>query len=127
MRFATWTYRLAAAWGVLVLAPLLVMRKALEAQSTPFTHVEYYYGFLAVALVFQLVFFMVSRDPVRLRPLMPITALEKWSWGAVAWIAFAKGLTQQGVVFFATVDMAIGLVFLVAWTRTPKTLSLIHI
>ncbi|HEY3947581.1 hypothetical protein [Phenylobacterium sp.] len=120
MRFAQWTYRLAAAWGVLVLAPLLFLRRQIEAQTTPFTHPEYFYGFLAVALVFQLVFFLVSRDPVRLRPLMPITALEKWSWGAVAWIAFAKAQTQPAVVFFATVDMALGLLFLVAWARTPK-------
>jgi len=121
MRFATWTYRLAAIWGVLVLTPLLFLQKQVEAQTTPFTHVEYYYGFLAVALTFQVVFFMISRDPARFRPLMPITTLEKWSWGAVAWIAFLKGLTQPQVVFFATVDMALGLVFLVAWTKTPKT------
>ena len=48
MRLATWTYRLAAAWGVLVFA-----------------------------LVFQLVFLMISRASVRARALMPITALEK--------------------------------------------------
>jgi len=120
MRFARWTYGLAAAWGLLVLTPLLFLRRQIEAQTTVFTHVEYFYGFLAVALVFQLVFLMVARDPVRFRPLMPLTALEKWSWGLVAWIAFAKGLTQTQVVFFATVDMALGLLFLVAWTRTPK-------
>lgn len=120
MRLARWIYGLSALWGAIVLTPLLFLRRQIEAQTAPFTHVEYFYGFLAVALVFQLVFLTIARDPVRLRPLMPVTALEKWSWGVIAWLVFLKGQTQPAVVAFASIDMALGLLFLLAWTRTPR-------
>jgi hypothetical protein len=121
MRFAIWTYRLAAIYGVIVLAPLLFLRRQIEAQTGAFTHAEYFYGFLAVALVFQAVFFLISREPARLRPIMPLTVVEKWSWGAVVWIAWLHGQTQGQVVGFATADMAIGVLFALAWLKTPKT------
>ncbi|MBS0334971.1 MAG: hypothetical protein JSS35_19540, partial [Proteobacteria bacterium] len=75
MRFARWAYGLSAGYGLIVLAPLLFLRRQIEAQTTAFTHPEYFYGFLAVALVFQLVFLTIARDPVRLRPVMPLTIL----------------------------------------------------
>ncbi|MBS0361697.1 MAG: hypothetical protein JSR98_09975 [Proteobacteria bacterium] len=121
MRLAKWIYGLSAVWGLLVLTPLLFLRRQIEAQTTVFTHPEYFYGFLAVALTFQLVFLTIARDPARLRPLMPLTVLEKWSWGVVAWAFFLQGQTQAAVVVFASIDMAIGLLFALAWAKTPKT------
>lgn len=37
------------------------------------THPEFYYGFVGVAVLWQVVFVLLARDPFRYRPLMPIT------------------------------------------------------
>ena len=120
MRFATWAFGLSAVYGVLVLAPFLFLEKQIAAAPVAFTHPEYFYGFLGAALVFQLVFVLIARDPVRLRPIMPAAVAEKWVWGAVVWTVFLQGRTQAAVAGFATVDIALGVLFLVAWARTPK-------
>jgi hypothetical protein len=121
MRLARWIYGLSAVYGVIVLAPFLFLEKAIAAQTAPFNHPEYYYGFLSAALVFQLVFFLIARDPVRLRPIMPATVLEKWGWGVAAWTLWLQHRTQAQLVAFATIDVALGVLFLVAWRMTPKT------
>lgn len=120
MRLARWIYGLSAVYGVIVLAPFLFLEKQVAAQTTAFTHVEYYYGFLGAALVFQALFFVISRDPVRLRPIMPVTVAEKWVWGAFAWALFLQHRCDAGVVAFASVDVALAVLFVIAWRTTPK-------
>jgi hypothetical protein len=44
------------------------------------THPEYYYGFVGIALVFQFVFLIIARNPVKYRALMPVSVLEKLSF-----------------------------------------------
>jgi hypothetical protein len=34
-------------------------------------------GFLGVTLAWQVAFLLISRDPLRFRPLMPVTGIEK--------------------------------------------------
>jgi hypothetical protein len=120
MRFARWVYGLSALYGVIVLAPFLFLEKQIAAATVAITHPEYFYGFLGAALVFQLVFVLIARDPVRLRPIMPATVAEKFVWGVAAWAIFLQGRTQAAVAGFAAIDVALGVLFLVAWVRTPK-------
>lgn len=44
------------------------------------THPEYFYGFVGVGIVWQIAFLVISRDPVRYRPLMLVAVLEKASF-----------------------------------------------
>ena len=70
-RLARWIYGAAAAYGFLVLTPLLFAEGQIaKVDGHPLGHPEYYYGFLAAALTFQVVFVLIARHPVRLRPVM---------------------------------------------------------
>jgi hypothetical protein len=63
MKLARWIYLIAGIYGILVLAPALFR----PPQGAP----EFYYGFIGLALAWQLAFFVVARDPIGFRALMP--------------------------------------------------------
>ena len=118
MSFAKWAYRLAAVYGVIVLAPLLIAEPAITAQTGSITYPEYYYGFAGAALVFQALFALISTDPARYRRVMLISIAEKVCFPAAVWPLFLAGRTNGPVVAFATIDAALAVVFLISWMRT---------
>src|SRR6266481_7201856 len=83
MRFARTVFRIAGIWGVLTLTPLYFMFHLIGRNDPPpLTHPGFFYGFLGAALAWQLAFFVVATDPVRYRPIMIPSILEKFSYGA---------------------------------------------
>jgi len=120
-RFARWVYGIAAAYGFLVLTPLLFTEGQMaKVDGRALGHPEYYYGFLGAALVFQFVFLLIARDPVRLRPVMVATVLEKLAWGVVVTVLVLQGRTHGPVVVFAAIDVLWAPFFAWAYARTPK-------
>ena len=68
MNFAKLVFRVAGVWGIVLLAPLYFMFELIGTQDPPpITHPGFYYGFVGVALAWQVVFFIIARDPVRFR------------------------------------------------------------
>ena len=118
MSFAKWAYRLAAIYGVIVLAPLLVAEPTIAAQTGPITYPEYYYGFAGSALVFQALFALISTDPARYRRIMLISIAEKVCFPAAVWPLFLSGRTHGLVVVFASIDALLAVVFLIAYRKT---------
>lgn len=109
-------FALAAAWGFLALVPGLFG----EAGPQP----EYYYGFIGLALVFQLIFIMIALDPARYRALIPIATLEKLSFFLPVAILYQQGRVAIGPVFFgAMVDGLLMLLFALAWLVSRKALQ----
>jgi hypothetical protein len=53
----------------LVIAPLYFLEATVGQKNPPvISHPEFYYGFVGLALAWQFAFFVIARDPVRLRP-----------------------------------------------------------
>ena len=78
MKTSRLIFTIAGIYGLLILTPFLFLERRLaEASPGGLTHPEYFYGFLGAALVMQLVYLVIGRDPLRFRPLMPIAALAK--------------------------------------------------
>ena len=101
-------FALAAAWGFLAVIPGLFD----EAGPRP----EYYYGFLGLALVFQLIFVMIAIDPARFAPLIPIAVLEKLAFFLPVSLLYAQGRVAAGPVLIgAMVDGLFMLLFALAW------------
>src|SRR4051812_46696368 len=76
--FARRVFLLAGGYGVLVLTPMYFLEARIgRDQPPPITHPELFYGFIGLALVFQIIFFIIASDPVRFRPLMIPAILEK--------------------------------------------------
>jgi hypothetical protein len=83
------------------------------------THVEYYYGFIGVAVAWQVAFFLISRDPIRYRPLMVPAVLEKASWAIATAVLFASGRLSGQMFGAGMLDLTLGVLFAVAFVRTP--------
>src|SRR4051794_41889237 len=92
MKFAKYTFLLSGIYGLLILLPYYFLENKVGVDNPPaITHPEFYYGFIGLACVFQLVFLLISADPIRYRPLMIVSVLEKLSFGIAAIVLYVKG------------------------------------
>lgn len=122
MKFAKVVYLVAGIYGLIVLLPLYFM----EAQSgrdypPPITHPEYYYGFVGVGVAWQLAFLVISRDPLRYRPLMLPTIVEKASFGIAVAVLYLQLRVSSFMFGVAMVDSLLGVLFIVAWRATSRS------
>jgi hypothetical protein len=114
-------FTIAGIYGLIILTPFLFLeRKIAELTPGGLTHVEYYYGFLGAALVMQLVYLAIGRDPVRFRPLMPLCTLAKLAFFVPVLVLFLQGRVAAHVLEFASVDCVLAFAFLHAWRITPR-------
>ena len=121
MRFASRVFLIAGIYGLLVLTPQFFNEEWIARNDPPaITHPEHFYGFTALAWTFQLMFLLIARDPVRYRPLMPVAMLEKFSFAVIATVLLALGRVSMLVFGFAMVDLVLGVLFVVAYLRTPR-------
>jgi len=120
MTFARRVFLTAGIYGLIVITPQFFLEaKTSRDFPPPITHPEFYYGFVATALAWQVVFLVIGNDPARYRPLMPVAAfIEKFVFGAAVPVLYAQGRVSGLMLFFAGIDVLLGLLFLESWRRT---------
>ena len=120
MRFAKWAFTIAGIYGILTVAPLYLLENNISSATGPITYPEYFYGFVGVTVAFQIVFLIIGRDPVRLRPIMPACMIEKISFGAAVFPLYFAHRVQSGnaVVIFASIDLVLCALFITSWFKT---------
>jgi hypothetical protein len=122
MRFAKIVFRVAGVWGLLVLTPLYFMFDLIGRRDPPpITHPGFFYGFVGIGLAWQVAFVFIATDPVRYRPLMIPGLLEKISWGAAVIVLVLQGRMHNSDLIFAGTDLLLGLLFIVAYVKTPPS------
>src|SRR5262249_30483990 len=125
MRFAKTVFRIAGIWGLIILVPLYFVYDSIGRQyPPPITHPDFYYGFLAVTVAWQVAFLVIASDPVRFRPLMVPTMLEKFIYVGTMLALYAKGQLQFGQFAVAIPDLVLGSLFVVAFLKTASSGSL---
>lgn len=125
MKFAQRVFWWAGVYGLVVLTPLYFLEERIGHDLPPaITHPEHYYGFIGVALAWQVAFLVLARDPVRYRPLMPAAVLEKLGYGAAVVILFLQGRAGVPVLVTGLVDLILCMLFVMAYLRTPRELVL---
>jgi len=119
MKFAKALFLIAGIYGLLVLAPQYFLEEKNGRNFPPvITHPEYYYGFVRVAIAWQIVFLILSRDPVRYRPIMLAAVVEKASYAIATMILYLKGRTGPVILGTGIIDLAFGALFLLAYAKT---------
>ena len=119
IRFARRVYTGAGIYGVLVLLPMYFTVDRTGRDYPPaVTHLEYYLGFVGVALAWQLAFLVIGRDPIRFRPLMPVTFVEKLIFAVPATAMFLRGNLPPPTMAGAVIDMVLCALFVMAYVRT---------
>ena len=122
MKFARIVFWIAAIWGFLIITPLYFMFNLIgEKDPPPITHPAFFYGFVGVALVWQIAFIFIARDPIRFRPMMIPAILEKLVYSIpVIVLVLQKRMNPADLMFSAT-DLTLGALFLAAYLGTPRS------
>ena len=121
MRFAKIVFTLAGIWGLLVLTPLFFMENSIGLKNPPaITHPEYFYGFVSVALAWQVAFLIIARNPVRYRTLMIACMLEKLPFPMACTLLYLRGRIAPQVLASSMVDLVLGVLFVVAYLKTSS-------
>jgi hypothetical protein len=119
MTFARWVFRIAGLYGIVVLAPQLFLEAQFGQDNPPaVTHPEFYYGFVGIALAWQVAFLMVASDPARFRPIMIPAILEKFSFGVAVAALYSLDRVAGVILVFAAIDTLLGVLFLWSYMRT---------
>jgi hypothetical protein len=120
MRFAKIVFQLAAIWGFLVLTPLYFMFDLIGRNDPPpLTHPGFFYGFVGIALAWQFAFVVIATDPVRYRPLMIPSVLEKLAYGVAVVVLVLQGRMHSSDLVFGCADLLLGALFVISYLKTP--------
>lgn len=119
MRFAKVVYWVAGIWGVVVITPLYFLFDVISVKDPPaITHPGFYYGFVGAALAWQIAFLFIAWDPVRLRPMMIPSMVEKFSYGTAVVVLVMQGRMHRSDLVFAGTDLVLGVLFVAAFVMT---------
>jgi hypothetical protein len=121
MSFARRVFLGAGIYGLLALLPLFFLESRIGREQPPaITHPEYFYGFLGLGVAWQVAFLIIAQDPMRLRPLMVPSALEKASFAIATVSLFALGRIPGQILVFGLIDLALGILFVIAYVRMSR-------
>lgn len=119
MIFARRVFLVAAIYGFLALLPMYFLEAKIGRDlPPPITHPEYFYGFVGVALAFQVLFLIIARDPVRYRLAMLPGILEKVAFAVAGIALFMDGRAAAVVLAGPVIDLLFALLFFLAFRFT---------
>jgi hypothetical protein len=108
----------------LVITPLYFIFDLIGRKDPPpITHPAFFYGFAGTALAWQIAFFFIASDPARYRPLMIPSMFEKFSYAAAVVGLVLQARMRSSDLFFAGTDLLLGVLFVVAYFKTPPRAS----
>lgn len=120
MKFAKIVFWVAAIWGLLILTPLYFLFDSIGRNNPPpITHPDFFFGFVGVALAWQLAFIIIARDPVRFRPLIIPSIFEKLSYAIAVFVLVSQGQVHKPALVFGDADLLLGILFVVSYFKTP--------
>lgn len=121
MTFAKRVFLIAGIYGLIVLTPMYFLEAKTGRDFPPaINHPEYYYGFIGLALVFQILFLIISTNPARYRPVMIPSILEKISFVIPVLILFFQGRVAYMMVVVAMPDLLFFVLFTISYFKTPS-------
>jgi len=122
MAFAKYLFTIAGIWGILVITPLYFIFNQIGVKDPPpVTHPLFYYGFAGVALAWQFVFLVIGSNPVRFRPLMLVSIMEKVGYFLPAVTLFVQHRVHPIDLLISCGDAVLAILFLTAYFKTPSS------
>ena len=119
MKFAKVVFTIAGVWGILVLTPLYFLADISGRRYVPpISYPHFFYGFIAVAMAWQIAFLMIGRDPLRFRPLMVAAILEKLGYVATVIVLQARARISAQDASTAVPDLILAVLFVIAFIKT---------
>jgi hypothetical protein len=123
MKFAKIVFIGAGLWGIVVLGPLYWLVDLTGRQYGPPTdYPHFFYGFVSVAMAWQIAFLIIGSAPARFRPLMIPSILEKLGYVATSAVLYGQARISATDAQAIAPDLLLGVLFIVAFVkaRTPE-------
>jgi hypothetical protein len=122
MRFAKIVFWIAGIWGVLVLTPLYFLLDTIGRQTPPaLTHPQFYFGFVGVALAWQIAFLVIATDPVRFRPMIIAALIEKLTFIGTITVLYLQRRIVPSEAIPAAPDAVLAVLFAISFARTKSS------
>jgi hypothetical protein len=123
MKTARWIFRVAAIYGLIVLLPLYFLEQPIGRETPPaLTHPEYFYGFIGAAGAMQLIYWLISTDPIRFCRVIPIAVLAKLSFVVPAVMLALDSRLSGAPLALAAIDLCLAMAFSVAYRAVKRVL-----
>jgi len=124
MKFAKRVFLVAGIYGLIVLLPQFFLEGKIGRDSPPaITHPEFFYGFICVAVAWQVLFLVLSRDPVRYRPMMIPAMLEKIGFPVAVAVLYLQERLDPTIFVPASADLILLVLFIVSYRKTAAELG----
>ena len=121
MKFAKLVFLIAGIYGLIVVLPLYFFEeKTGRDYPPPITHPEYYYGFVGVTAAWQILYLLISTNPIRYRPVMIPPMLAKGSFVIAVTILYLQGRVSGTMLGASMIDLLLVVLFFLAYLRTPE-------
>ena len=122
MRFAKIVFIAAGVWGIVVLTPLYFLLDVTGRQYAPPTSYPHFvYGFLAVAIAWQIAFLIIGSNPARFRLLMLPSVVEKFGYVVTVAVLQGQARISSADVLTAVPDAILGILFAAAFVKTASS------
>ena len=119
MKFAKVVFILAGIWGIVVLTPLYFLVDITgKPWPPPFSYPHFFYGFIGVALAWQLAFLLIGWNPERYRLMMIPAMLEKFGHVLTVALLYQRGRIMTDDAMTAVPDLLLGILFVGAFLVT---------
>jgi hypothetical protein len=118
MKFARMLFLIAGLYGLVVLAPGYFFEQAIGRETPPpITHPEFFCGFLGVALAWQVLFLLIAHNPVRYRPMMIPSIIEKLSYAGAVIVLLKQHRIPLSTFDLGMVDLVLAVLFAVSFFK----------
>ena len=122
MRFAKIVFFAAGAWGIVVLTPLYFLLDVTGRHyAPPAAYRQFFYGFLSVAMAWQIAFLMIASDPARFRLLMIPSIAEKLGHVVTLAVLYGRARISAADATAAAPDLLLGVLFVAALAKTTTS------
>jgi hypothetical protein len=119
MKLARYVFTGAGIWGIVVLTPLYWLFDITGRRyAPPADYPHFFYGFLSVAMAWQIAFLVIGSNPARFRPLMIPAILEKLGYVGTLIVMYVNGRIPAEDTGPVAPDLLLGVLFIVALART---------
>ena len=114
-RFARFVFIAAGVWGLSVLTPFFwLVDLTGRRYSPPAEYPHFFYGFLSVAMAWQIAFLVIGSNPARFWPLMFPSVVEKLGHVATVAVLYSQARIPAVDAQAALPDLLLGVLFIIA-------------
>ena len=121
MKFAKYVFYAAGVYGLIALVPQYFLEEKTGRDYPPaITHAEYFYGFIGVALAFQIVFLIIGGNPSKYRAMMIPSIIEKFSFAIAVVVLYLQNRVAPMMLGAGLIDLVLGVLFVLSFVKTAN-------